>query len=90
MSYQVPVVTVNVPHRIEFILLPDLVTIQFRCPFEEAAGIKEEDFVLVVDYNRFITNAGGKTIPEVQQAPGIISHVQLTPPFIDGIIQNRY
>lgn len=90
LSFQVPVVTVNVPHRIEFILLPDLVTIQFRCPFEEAAGIKEEDFVLVVDYNRFITNAGGKTIPEVQQAPGIISHVQLTPPFIDGIIQNRY
>ncbi|NLA15218.1 MAG: hypothetical protein GX877_01620 [Bacteroidales bacterium] len=90
LSFQVPVMTANVPPRVDLLLLPDKITVQFRCPFEDAVGIKEDDFVLVVDYNRFVTKDSGKTIPELQQAPAVVSHIQFIPQFVDGIIQNRY
>lgn len=90
LSYRVPVTAVNVPPRLELLLLPEQVTVRFRCPFEEAARIQEKDFLLVVDYNEFIKKESGKTIPVLQQFPGVISHTELTPAFIDGIIQNRY
>lgn len=90
MTLQVPVTTRNVPSRRELIILPDKVTLQFRCPFEEAPELGAGDFSLVVDYNEFSRKAGGKIIPVLEQAPTVISHVQLTPQFVDGIIQNRY
>ncbi len=51
MSFEVPVTTRNVPYRRELFVLPDVVTIQFRCPFREASGISPDDFLLVIDYN---------------------------------------
>ena len=90
MTLEVPVTTRNVPSRRELIILPDKVTLQFRCPFEEAASISAGDFSLVVDYNEFTGKAGGKITPALEGAPLMISHLQLTPQFVDGIIQNRY
>jgi len=72
------------------IILPDKVTLQFRCPFDEAASIGAGDFSLVVDYNEFTGKAGGKITPALEEAPVMISHLQMTPQFVDGIIQNRY
>lgn len=90
LSFEVPVTTRNVPYRRELIILPDVVTLQLRCPFEEAAAINVRDLALVVDYNEFIKKDGGKIIPSLEGAPPVISHVFLTPQFVDGIIQNRY
>lgn len=90
MSFRVPVITRNVPYRRELFILPDMVTVQFRCPFEEASETTGDDFRLVVDYNEFIKKDSGKIIPYMEISPAVISHVQLTPQFVDGIIQNRY
>ncbi len=90
MSFQVPVTTRNVPYRRELFILPDLVTIQFRCPFREAGGITSEDFRLVVDYKDFVQKESGKIIPVLETSLHMISHITLAPQFVDGIIQNRY
>lgn len=90
LSFQVPVTAINVPPRVELLLLPDQVTVRFRCPFEDATRIQAKDFVLVVDYQEFMATESGKTIPVFQQSPAIISHTELTPRFVDGIIQSRY
>ncbi len=90
LSFEVPVTTRNVPYRRELFILPDLVTIQFRCPFQDAAGISPDDFLLVVDYNDFIKKESGKIIPVLEASPGTISHMIMSPQFVDGIIQNRY
>ena len=90
MSFQVPVTTRNVPYRRELFILPDLVTIQFRCPFREAGGITSEDFRLVVDYKDFVQKESGKIIPVLETSLNTISHITLAPQFVDGIIQNRY
>ncbi|MFA5443984.1 MAG: hypothetical protein WC128_03405 [Bacteroidales bacterium] len=90
MSFEVPVTTRNVPYRRELFILPDVVTIQFRCPFQEASGISPDDFHLVVDYNDFIRKESGKIIPMLEASPNVISHINMAPQFVDGIIQNRY
>ncbi|HHV04337.1 MAG: hypothetical protein WCQ69_06535 [Bacteroidales bacterium] len=90
LSFEVAVTTRNVPYRRELIILPDVVTLQFRCPFEEAANINARSLALVVDYNEFTKKDCGKIIPSLEGAPAMISHVLLTPQFVDGIIQNRY
>ena len=90
MSFEVPVTTRNVPYRRELFVLPDVVTIQFRCPFREASGISPDDFLLVIDYNDFIKKESGKIIPVLEASPGYISHIIMSPQFVDGIIQNRY
>jgi len=90
MSFEVPVTTRNVPYRRELFVLPDVVTIQFRCPFREASGISADDFLLVIDYNDFIKKESGKIIPVLEASPGYISHIIMSPQFVDGIIQNRY
>ncbi len=90
LSTEVPVTTRNVPYRTELLLLPEKVILQYRCPFEDAGNITDEDFSLVVDYNDFIEKKGGKITPSLERAPVVISHVQLTPQYVDGIIQNRY
>jgi hypothetical protein len=90
MSFEVPVTTRNVPYRRELFILPDVVTIQFRCPFEQAAEISPDDFRLVVDYPDFVQKESGKIIPLLEASPNWISHVILAPQFVDGIIQNRY
>ncbi len=90
MSFEVPVTTRNVPYRRELFVLPDVVTIQFRCPFREASGISPDDFLLVIDYNDFIKKESGKIIPVLEASPGYISHIIVSPQFVDGIIQNRY
>lgn len=89
LMFQVPVETRNVPFRKELLLLPDVVTLQFRCPFQSASSINEESFSLIVDYNRFMESGSGKTIPQLEVSPSLISHLTVTPEFIDGIIQNK-
>jgi hypothetical protein len=90
MSFEVPVTTRNVPYRRELFILPDVVTIQFRCPFEQATDISPDDFRLVVDYPDFVQKESGRIIPLLEASPNLISHVILAPQFVDGIIQNRY
>ncbi len=89
LMFQVPVETKNVPYRKELLLLPDKVTLQFRCPFQNASSTDEESFSLVVDYNRFMESRSGKIIPQMEESPSVISHLTVTPEFIDGIIQNK-
>ncbi len=89
LMLQVSVETRNVPFRKELLLLPDVVTLQFRCPFQNASSINEQSFSLIVDYNRFMESGSGKTIPQIEASPSVISHLTVTPEFIDGIIQNK-
>ena len=89
LMLQVSVETRNVPFRKELLLLPDVVTLQFRCPFQNASSINEQSFSLIVDYNRFMESGSGKTIPQIEASPSVISHLTVTPDFIDGIIQNK-
>jgi hypothetical protein len=90
MSFEVPVTTRNVPYRRELFVLPDVVTIQFRCPFRDASEISPDDFRLVVDYKDFVQKESGKIIPVLEATPHMISHINMAPQFVDGIIQNRY
>jgi hypothetical protein len=34
-------------------------------------------------------SGSGKTIPQTEASPSVISHLTVTPEFIDGIIQNK-
>ena len=90
LSFEVPVTTRNVPYRRELFVLPDVVTIQFRCPFHDASVISPDDFRLVVDYKDFVQKESGKIIPVLEASPPMISHITMMPQFVDGIIQNRY
>jgi hypothetical protein len=73
--------------RKDLLLLPDVVTLQFRVLSRCGSSINEESFSLIVDYNRFMESGSGKTIPQLEVSPSLISHLTVTPEFIDGLFK---
>lgn len=84
----IPILPLNFPDSAQLVLQPSEVKLRYRTYAEAKRRIKDDDFVLVVDYNT-INNLSKKIEVQVVNLPKEISRVYMTPRYVNYLITYR-
>jgi len=80
-----PVELRNVPANKKLFVLPASVTLTCRCTFPTAAETLDE-IAVYVDYNDFVKSRNGSCIPYLENVPGTVIKVSVTPEALECVL----
>lgn len=80
---------INLPEDKEMILLPGELKMVFRQPFAVRQEVLPSDFVVVIDYNRYISSQSSLVRPEVSISPGFVYDIELDPVMVECILRKK-
>ena len=88
-SVKVPLLIKNCPDSLKLITFPDEIKITYKVVLSQYKSVKKEDFSLFVDFNETEKNHPEKLKITLQNYPKFLKSVQISPEFIEYIIEKN-
>lgn len=88
-SVDVPIQIRNCPDSLKLITFPDKIKITYKVVLSQYKSVKKEDFSLFVNYNEIEKNHPEKLKITIENYPKFIKSIQLSPEFIEYVIEKN-
>lgn len=85
-SLMLPISIQNLPVDVDMTVVPSMVKLRYRAPFDNDNRIAASDFLVAVDYNDIESVVGGGVKPAIIRAPKEILDMVLEPVFVESIV----
>ncbi len=90
ISLNVPLQTKNCPDSLQLITFPSEIKVTCKVVLSRYHLIKKEDFTLSVDYNDIKNEHTDKLKVKLENCPDFLESVQITPEFIEYIVERTH
>ncbi len=88
-SLNLPVSIINCPDSLNLITFPDNINLTYKVVLSKFETAKPDDFKITVDYNDINENNKDKLKVKITSKPKFIKSVQLSPEYVEYIIEKK-